>query len=70
MIALGSELEEVLRKLVRQIVREEFEQAGSRPASAVVDEDEIAQLAAEHAARMRKARASSAARSPVHKGRV
>ncbi|HET9622315.1 MAG TPA: hypothetical protein VFP84_13170 [Kofleriaceae bacterium] len=59
MVALGSELEEVLRKLVRQIVREELEQTGSRKASAVVDEDDITQLAAEHAARMRKARAGA-----------
>ena len=56
MTALGSELEEVLRTLVRQIVREELELAGKRPASADIQEDELAQLAAKHAAKLRRVR--------------
>jgi hypothetical protein len=55
--ALGSELEEALRRLVRQLIREELGLVDGKPGDpADAGDDDIAQLAVQRAARLRGAR--------------
>jgi len=58
-IELGSALESALRELVRQVVREEF--GLSAAVSAGAEDAELAELAVQRAAKLRRARSKGGA---------